>query len=1651
MKIMVVGGGGREHAIIRKLKESPRVSEIYALPGNGGIAADAVCVPIGAKEIDRIVDFAKENAIEFTVVAPDDPLVLGAVDALETAGIPCFGPSAAAAEIEGSKVFSKNLMKKYGIPTAAFEVFTEMDAALAYLETAPIPTVIKADGLALGKGVVIAETRDAARDAVRSMMQDKIFGESGSRIVIEEFLTGPEVSVLSFTDGETVVPMVSSMDHKRARDNDEGLNTGGMGTVAPNPYYTAEIAERCMAEIFRPTVAAMKAEGRSFKGCLYFGLMLTPNGPKVIEYNCRFGDPETQVVLPLLESDLLTIMEATRNGSLTPELVKFSDGAACCVVMASDGYPTAYKSGYEITVDEGAEGTVYYAGAKLSEEGKLLTAGGRVLGAVATADTLGDAVKAAYKLTESIHFENAYKRSDIGARALAATSEVYRIFVEKKPELAHEANSLLSDLRTLLGIESLTGLRIVNRYDVESISRELFESTLGTVFSEPQLDTVSETLDTAGAAAFAVEYLPGQFDQRADSAAQCIQIISCGERPLVRGAKVYLLEGELSDDDIAQIKKYVINPVESREASMEKPATLKMDYTVPEDVAVLCGFCDMKDGELADTIARYGLAMDEDDLAFCRDYFRSEQRDPTITELRMIDTYWSDHCRHTTFLTTIDEVHFDDPLAERAYETYLATRRELGRTKPVNLMDVATMAVRYLKATGKLPRLDESEEINACTVKITVTVDGKDEEWLLLFKNETHNHPTEIEPFGGAATCIGGAIRDPLSGRSYVYAAMRVTGAADPLLPVSETMPGKLPQRKIVTTAAAGYSSYGNQIGLATGMVDEVYHAGYAAKRMEIGAVIAAAPAENVRRERPDPEDVVILLGGRTGRDGCGGATGSSKSHTEGSLSSCGAEVQKGNAPEERKLQRLFRSPEASRLIKRCNDFGAGGVSVAVGELADGLFINLDKVPKKYEGLDGTELAISESQERMAVVVAPADAARFCELAESENLEATVIATVTAEPRLVMKWRGKTIVDLSREFLNSNGAEKHVNAAVAKPASVDRKIPTSFADGMRALVSDLNVCSKRGLSERFDSTIGAGTVLMPFGGIHQMTPIQAMVQKISVEKGHTDDVSVMSWGYNPYLTEADPFRGAYSAVIESVAKLAATGAKLDEVYLTFQEYFEKPRREAARFGKPLAALLGAFRAQMDLGIASIGGKDSMSGTFEKLDVPPTLVSFAVTTAKLSDVLTPELKAAGHRLVLLTPETGIDGLPTAESFRAVASTVYELARAGKCHAAWTPTYGGIAEGLVKMALGNRIGVRLASDLSFETLFGYRYGSFLLEVDPDVLAGTVIGETVADGEISLRGECLSLSELSALYEGKLESVYPTKVKDEISTLPTLAYTGAPTAPAKLGIARPRVLIPVFPGTNCEYDTAKAFADAGAEPEIFVINNLTSKGIADSVEAFAEKVKQSQIVFIPGGFSGGDEPDGSGKFITAFFRSAAVKAEVNELLKTRQGLMAGICNGFQAIIKLGLVPYGEIRDTLPTDPTLTFNTIGRHQSRLVRTAVASVKSPWLSACKVGDVFTVPISHGEGRFLADDETIRALAANGQIATQYVDLAGNPTDDILYNPNGSAFAIEGITSPDGRVLGKMGHSERRGAGLYLNVPGNIDMKLFESAVKYFN
>ena len=1228
---------------------------------------------------------------------------------------------------------------------------------------------------------------------------------------------------------------------------------------------------------------------------------------------------------------------------------------------------------------------------------------------------------------------------------------VYRVYVEKKKELANEAKALYSDIVNFLGIKKIEEVRVINRYDAENISHDLFEYAKSTVFSEPQLDVLSDELDLEGYIVFAVEFLPGQYDQRADSASQCIQIISQGERPLIRTAKIYAIKGNLDENSISTIKKYVINPVETREASLTLPNTLKINYDIPKEIIVLDGFIDLDECGLSEFIKTYGLAMDIDDIKFCQNYFKSENRNPTFTEIRVIDTYWSDHCRHTTFLTTIDNVKFEDKLLEKAYNDYIETRKQLNRNKPVCLMDIATLAVKYLRANGKLDKLDESEEINACTVKIEVDIDGETQPWLLLFKNETHNHPTEIEPFGGAATCIGGAIRDPLSGRSYVYAAMRITGAGDPTESVDKTLDGKLPQRKIVTTAASGYSSYGNQIGLATGLVDEIYHPGYVAKRMEIGAVIAATPEKNVRRERPENGDVVILLGGSTGRDGCGGATGSSKSHTLDSLSSCGAEVQKGNAPEERKLQRLFRNPEASLMIKRCNDFGAGGVSVAIGELADGLEIDLNAVPKKYEGLDGTELAISESQERMAVVIEKENLEKFISLAESENLQACHVATVTDKNRLTMKWNGNIIVDLSRNFLNSNGAEKHVDVIVAKPENFDKVISGGFTENFNKTVEDLNVCSKRGLSERFDSTIGANTVLMPFGGKNQLTPIQAMVQKISVEKKDTSDCSVMSWGYNPFITEKSPYHGAYLAVLESVCKLIATGAEFKDVYLTFQEYFEKLGKDAKRWGKPLSALLGAFKAQKDFCIGAIGGKDSMSGSFEKLDVPPTLVSFAVTTEKIDNIISAEFKKAGNKVVILSPEYDSDNLPDSKSMLNIFNTITKLLRSGKAISCYTLGIGGVAEAVFKMAIGNGFGFKFNDKLSLQELFGYNYGSFVLEIEDGVSIGKEIGVVTEAKQFKFGSEVLELDDLLSKYENRLENVYSCNIDNGENETINLSYETKSRYASNVKISKPRVLIPVFPGTNCEYDSAKAVESAGAVADIMVINNMTASGISRSIDEFAKRLKNSQIIFIPGGFSGGDEPDGSGKFITAFFRNAEIKDGVHNLLNNRDGLMCGICNGFQALIKLGLVPYGKIIDTDETCPTLSFNTIARHQSRIVRTKIVSNKSPWLALMNVGDVVNTPISHGEGRFICEPALIKKLADNGQIATQYVDFAGNATNDIRFNPNGSMCAIEGITSPDGRVFGKMGHSERVGKGLYKNVQGNYDIRMFESAIKYFN
>lgn len=1248
-------------------------------------------------------------------------------------------------------------------------------------------------------------------------------------------------------------------------------------------------------------------------------------------------------------------------------------------------------------------------------------------------------------------------------------AKVYRVFVEKKKGNDIEAGQILEDLRGNVGLTGLEDLRIINRYDAQGLSDAEFDSAVKQVFSETNLDNVYYDLKIDdGWKYFATEYLPGQYDQRADSAAQCIQLLTAGERPKVASAKVIAVKGDISDDEFEKIKSYIINPVESRVASMELPETLDIKTDVPADIVRIDGFIEMSDDEIAAYHGSMGLAMSVADLCWVRDYFKNdEKRNPSLTEIKVIDTYWSDHCRHTTFATQLDEITINEgkysAAIEKALDQYFKARADLyaGRTdKIVCLMDMACIGTKYLKKHGYVDDLDESEEINACSINVDVEIDGKKEPWLVQFKNETHNHPTEIEPFGGAATCLGGAIRDPLSGRAYVYQAMRVTGSGDPTTPFEDTLDAKLPQSKITTGAAQGYSSYGNQIGLATGQVTELYDDGYVAKRMEIGAVIGASPKENVIREVPQNGDVIILLGGKTGRDGCGGATGSSKAHDSHSIETCGAEVQKGNAPTERKIQRLFRNPEVAKMIKRCNDFGAGGVSVAIGELADGLKIDLDKVPKKYEGLDGTELAISESQERMAVVVDKSDVEKFENLARKENLESTVVAEVTDENRLEMTWRGDKIVDLSRDFLNTNGVVQH--AAVEIEAIGDdeyrTQVPSALekmtnAEALKANLSRLEVCSQKGLVERFDSSIGASTVLMPYAGKYQLTPEEAMVAKIPLIKGETDTATVMAYGFIPKVSRWSPFHSAAFAVTESLAKLAAVGCDPSKARLTFQEYFERLNDAPTRWGKPTAALLGALTAQLGYHTPSIGGKDSMSGSFNDLDVPPTLVSFAVGVSEASKTASAQFKRAGSTVKLVEiPVDSETGLPNYDKAMALMVDVCNKIREGKVLAAGVVKEGGAAACVCKMAFGNKTGFTFETKLDAKTLFAPLQGSFVLELaDENDFDGITLGTTNDNGVFIIDGTVYTADELIAEWTSKLEKVFPTDSgKTAKMPIDVPLYKERSIFVAKNKVAKPKVFIPAFPGTNCEVDTARAFEKAGAEASILVVNNLTPADINETIDKMVKEIETSQIVMLPGGFSGGDEPEGSGKFIATTFRNPKVSEAVTKLLNCRDGLMLGICNGFQALIKLGLVPNGKIVDIKENDPTLTFNTIGRHISSMAYTRVTSVKSPWFSAVEAGDVFAVPISHGEGRFVADEDVMKKLVENGQVATQYVDLDGNVANEMPFNPNGSVCAVEGITSPDGRVLGKMGHCERKGDNLYGNVPFEKDMKLFESGVKYF-
>jgi phosphoribosylformylglycinamidine synthase len=1254
---------------------------------------------------------------------------------------------------------------------------------------------------------------------------------------------------------------------------------------------------------------------------------------------------------------------------------------------------------------------------------------------------------------------------------------VRRIFVEKKKGYDVTAQGLYSDLKENLGIKGLQGVRIVIRYDIEGISQEEYDSARNTIFAEPPVDLVyDEVLPLEHSERIvAVEYLPGQYDQRADSAAQCIQLMTHGIRPAVATAQVIALRGHLSDTEIEKIKKYCINPVDSREASQTLPETLVVETVTPPDVKVIEGFMQMDTATLEKMRVELGLAMRIEDLTFTQVYFKdTEKRNPTLTEIRMLDTYWSDHCRHTTFLTRINDIKieggfFSAPI-EKAFEKYKQGRAYVyeNKDRAMCLMDMATLGMKELRKRGLLPDLDVSEEINACSIVVPVIIDGKGEDWLVMFKNETHNHPTEIEPFGGAATCLGGAIRDPLSGRSYVYHAMRVTGAGDPRGKVEDTLPGKLPQRKLTVMAAHGYSSYGNQIGLATGHVTEVYDEGYVAKRMEIGAVVGAAPKVNVVRSVPVEGDIVVLLGGRTGRDGCGGATGSSKEHTEESIQTCSAEVQKGNPPTERKIQRLFRKPEVSRMIKRCNDFGAGGVSVAIGELAPGLEIDLDAVPKKYDGLDGTELAISESQERMAVVIDKFDLDRFVSFAGEENLETAVVAKVTGLRRLKMSWRGKVIVDISRDFLDTNGASQETGVYVTTPDPklnfFKETLPgiasvSNVRDAWISTMTDLNVCSQKGLVERFDSTIGAGSVMLPFGGMYQATPTECMVAKLPVLKGDTTAGTAMSFGYNPRLSKWSPYHGALYAVIESVAKIVATGGDHHAIRLTFQEYFERTGTDSKRWGKPFSALLGAYTAQIGLGIAAIGGKDSMSGTFKDMNVPPTLVSFALAPIDISKVISPEFKKVGSQVVVIQILRDVEEMPDLVALDKAYTLVRKGIEKGIIISAHTVRSGGIAEAVTKMCFGNRIGMQFDPQVNSDTLFSADIGSIVLEINAlencseffDNVSYVLIGKTIKEPGIAVNGEVLDLSELLQEWEEPLEKVFPSRPLTYDPVQDIKFFTERATVRSKVKVAKPRVLITVFPGTNCEYDTARAFEKAGAVADVFIMRNLTQNDIDMSIKTMVEKVEKSQILMIPGGFSAGDEPEGSGKFIAAFFRNPHVLKAVNKLLLERDGLALGICNGFQALIKLGLVPLGHITDMESMSPTLTFNTIGRHISRMAHTRICSVKSPWLSKVETGDIHVIPVSHGEGRFVASQEYICSLIKNGQVATQYVDCEGNVCGDMEGNPNGSYFAIEGITSPDGRVLGKMAHSERIGTNIAKNIIGNKNQLLFESGVDYFS
>lgn len=1675
MKILIIGGGAREHALGHSISKNKKVSKIYFAPGNAGCQQIGSNVNIKADDIEGLLDFAKANSIDLTVVGPEDPLCLGIVDLFEANNLRIFGPSKSAARLEGSKAYAKEFMIKHHIPTAAYvkvnnfkDCVLEANKLIDKYGTA----VLKADTLCQGKGVFIANSQKEAEEFSKKIFIDKIYGEC--EMVVEEFLDGFEMSLLCFVDNNTIKMLPTAKDHKKIYDGEKGLNTGGMGTYSPNKQadvYLLEIQELAL----NPFLQGIKQDKLDFRGIIFIGFMIGSNGIKVLEFNTRFGDPETQSVLQRLETDLLEIIEHTIDSKLDEIDVKFNNKKVITLILASGGYPENYKNGYEITGLEKTTTEIFHAGT-INKDGKIITNGGRVLSITSSADTFEQAYNTVYENAKLINFEKMYYRKDISPL-------VKRIYVEKKENFDVEKSGLIAQIRDNAKV-MLSNVRCLVRYDLENISDEEIIEISNTILSESPVDDIYMFEDALELQkqlknALVVQFHKGQYDQREQGLLDTIAVSIEKNDVLAKCSRVYSFEAdiEITPAQMKKIENLLINPVDQERGSLlEIPTTLKEDYEVNHCNEFFEGFIDLAEAELEKFLKVNQLAMNMDDLKYVQNYFVSKKRNPSTTELSMIDTYWSDHCRHTTFNTILSDVEFAEPISmldktiKKSFNDYIKTREEIGRTKPVTLMDMATIVSRYMRRNGILEDMEVSEEINACSVKIKVrlknpeTGDMGTEDYLLMFKNETHNHPTEIEPFGGASTCIGGAIRDPLSGRSYVYQAMRVTGSADPRESIEDTLEGKLPQKKITLDAARGYSSYGNQIGLATGLVDEIYHKGYKAKRMEVGAVIGAAPMENVKREVPETGDIIVLLGGRTGRDGVGGATGSSKEHTEKSITLSSAEVQKGNAPMERKLQRLFRNEEAAKLIKKCNDFGAGGVSVAIGELADSLEIWIERVPLKYQGLTPREIAISESQERMAVVIRKSDYSRFAELCYGENLELTHVADVTDTEKLVMKYNDEIIVDLDREFLNSSGAERYQAVEIENSSEIEffkgcskNNANNSINEDLKMNMAELNIASKKNLIERFDSSIGKGSVIVPLGGKNQITPSQAMVATVPSLKGISYTASVMAYGFNPYLSEENPFIGAYYAVAESVSKVAATGADALKTRLSFQEYFERLGENAQKWGKPAMALLGAYKFTRELNLPPIGGKDSMSGTFKDISVPPTLISFAVTTEDIENIITPEFKG-GMKLGLIETKTLEDYTLNIAEFKKNLESLRSEILKGNIKSCYAINHKGILPMLLEMSFGNDVAFEVT--ISDDNMYAAKYGSFIVEYEENSDIIKEIGFTKdecclndviekcqqldCDNLTRINGELIDMPSLKNIYLGQLDKIFVgeiTQIEDEntasLETISVISHKR--NIKSKKSVLKPKVIIPVFPGTNCEWDTAQSFEREGGEAEIIVFNNLSIENIEKSITKLAESIKKAQILVFPGGFSLGDEPDGSGKFIANVIRNPKISAAIEYMLNENDGLILGICNGFQALIKTGLLPYGQISKLGEDSPTLTYNNNGRHIARIVETKAITLNSPWLNNLNLEDVYKVPVSHGEGRFVCNEDNYKKLLENDQIAFLYGD-----------NPNGSAYNIEGIISPCGKILGKMAHSERIDSRLYKNIPDVIAQPIIKAGVDYF-